>query len=334
LTRNGWRGGIEALNFGGNAVASFKHEIQDRIAATLGRIFSKVFRALAWRRLEMPRFNRMADAQGFQIRSTHYYEPTYREEDLPENTAVDRPLPGIAWNDAGQLALLAQFDFGDELRAFPQAKPSRAEFGFQDTQYGRGDAEIYYSMIRTKRPRRIFEIGSGDSTLIANLAVAANRRDDPKYDCAQICIEPYEMDWLEGTGVTVIRERVEKIDLAFFDALGANDILFIDSSHIIRPWGDVLREFHEIIPRVAPGVIIHVHDIFSPRDYPENWLRAERRLWNEQYLLEAFLAFNNRFEIICANNWLWRNHYDALAKACPMTITPDAGPSAFWFQAK
>jgi hypothetical protein len=282
----------------------------------------------------MPRFNKMADEQGFQIRSTHYYEPTYREADLPANTAVDRSLPGIDWNDAAQLQLLTQFNFADELRAFPQNKPSAAEFGYQDTQYGNGDAEIYYSMIRNKKPRRIIEIGSGDSTLIANLAVAANRRDDSAYLCDLICIEPYEMAWLEGTGVTVIRERVENIDLAFFDTLGPNDILFIDSSHIIRPWGDVLREFHEIIPRVASGVIIHVHDIFSPRDYPENWLRAERRLWNEQYLLEAFLAFNNRFEIICANNWLWHHHYDDLAKVCPMTLTPKKGPSAFWFQAK
>jgi Methyltransferase domain len=315
-------------------VASLKRELEDRLAATLGRLFASVFRALAWRRLDMPRFNRMADDQGFQLRSTHYYEPTYREADLPANTAVDRPLPGIAWNDAGQLALIAQFDFADELRAFPEQKPSAAEFGYQGTQYGNGDAEIYYSMVRHKKPRRIIEIGSGDSTLIANLAVAANCRDDPTYQCEQICIEPYEMHWLEGTGVTVIRKRVEDIDLTVFDTLEANDILFIDSSHIIRQWGDVLREFQEIIPRVAPGVVVHVHDIFSPRDYPENWLRAERRLWNEQYLLEAFLAFNNRFEIVCANNWLWRHHYEALAKACPMTITPKAGPSAFWFQAK
>ena len=315
-------------------MAGFQDELKDRLVTAVGSILAPVLRELPNRRPTMPRFNSMADRQGFQIRSTHYYEPTYREADLPDNTAFDRPLPGIEWNATGQLALLAQFDFADELRAFPQDKPSAAEFGYRDTMYGNGDAEIYYSMVRTKKPCRIIEIGSGDSTLIANLAVAANRRDDPAYDCEQICIEPYEIDWLEGTGVTVVRERVEKIDLAIFDTLGSNDILFIDSSHIIRPWGDVLREYQEIIPRVGTGVIIHVHDIFSPRDYPENWLRAERRLWNEQYLLEAFLAFNNRYEIICAMNWLWRNHYDALAKSCPMTLTPKAGPSAFWFQAK
>ena len=309
-------------------------DLKDRLATAIGTLGAPVLRKLSERRLTMPRFNAMADAQGFQVRSTHYYEPTYSEADLPENTAVDRPLPGIDWNEAAQLALLTHFDFGDELRALPREKPSASEFGYRDTQYGNGDAEIYYSMVRTKKPRRIIEIGSGDSTLIANLAVAANRRDDPAYHCEQICIEPYEMDWLEGTGVTVIRERVEKIDLAAFDTLGPNDILFIDSSHIIRPWGDVLREYQEIIPRLAAGVLIHVHDIFSPRDYPENWLREERRLWNEQYLLEAFLAFNNRYEIICAMNWLWRNHYGALAKSCPMTLTPKAGPSAFWFQAK
>jgi hypothetical protein len=312
----------------------FNDDIKDRLATAIGYVGAPVLRKLSERRTTMPRFNAMADAQGFQVRSTHYYEPTYSETDLPPDTAVDRALPGIDWNEVGQLALLAQFDFGDELRAFPQAKPGPSQFGYQDTQYGNGDAEIYFSMVRTKKPRRIIEIGSGDSTLIATLAVAANAHDDPDYMCELICIEPYEMPWLEGTGVTVIRERVEKIDLSIFDTLGADDILFIDSSHIIRPWGDVLREYQEIIPRVASGVLIHFHDIFSPRDYPENWLREERRLWNEQYLLEAFLAFNDRYAIVCAMNWLWRHHYDALAKCCPMTLTPKAGPSAFWFQAK
>jgi hypothetical protein len=132
--------------------------------------------------------------------------------------------------------------------------------------------------------------------------------------------------------VDVVRERVEQIDLARFAELSANDILFIDSSHVIRPHGDVLREFNEILPILADGVLVQIHDIFTPRDYPEAWLRAERRLWNEQYLLEAFLAFNTRFRVLCAANWLKHNHWEAFSRACPMT-TQSHEPGAFWIEA-
>lgn len=135
--------------------------------------------------------------------------------------------------------------------------------------------------------------------------------------------------------MTLIRERVETLDQAIFTSLEPGDILFIDSSHVIRPYGDVLYEFAEIVPALPPGVWVHVHDIFTPRDYPEKWLRAERRLWNEQYLLEAFLAFNSRVEVKCALNWLKHHHFDELSEACPMIAQhPKHEPGAFWFRIK
>jgi predicted O-methyltransferase YrrM len=187
---------------------------------------------------------------------------------------------------------------------------------------------MLYNLIRLNRPSRIIEIGSGQSTLMARHALHSNGQP-----CEHTCVEPYEAKWLENTGVNVIRERVENVPLSIFDDLGEGDILFIDSSHVIRPCGDVLREFLEIVPRLKPGVLVHVHDIFTPRDYPERWLRSERRLWNEQYLLEAFLSFNSRVEVLCALNWLKHGHYDALKKACPM-LRPDSEPGAFWFKIK
>ena len=280
----------------------------------------------------LARFQRFSDRAGFQVRSSHYYEPTYAESHLPAETDIERSLPGLDLNESGQLDLLAHFTFADELAAIPLDKAGDETFGYRNDMYSFGDAETYYSMIRLKKPRRIIEIGSGNSTLMARLAIDANRRDDPPYECEQVCIEPYEMSWLEGTGVTVIRERVETIDIAVFAALQAGDFLFIDSSHVIRPWGDVLREFQEIVPGLNPGVLVHVHDIFTPRDYPERWLRHERRLWNEQYLLESFLAFNPRCEVVCATNWLKHHHWTALSRACPMMAAhPDHEPGAFWF---
>ncbi|HEV7660405.1 MAG TPA: class I SAM-dependent methyltransferase [Allosphingosinicella sp.] len=307
----------------------------DLAAVTFGFLTGPILRFLARHRRQLPRFQRLGDRFGFQLRSVHYYEPTYTLAHLPARTDVERSLPGIDMNEPGQLKMLARFVFADELSKVPVQKPSESEFGYENDMYSYGDAEIYYSMVRATRPRRIIEIGSGNSTLIAKRAIEANRAEDAGYSCEQICIEPYEMAWLESVGVQVIRERVETIDPAIFQTLAAGDILFIDSSHVIRPWGDVLREFQEILPGLADGVLVHVHDVFTPRDYPEPWLRADRRLWNEQYLLEAFLAFNVRFEIVCANNWLKHNHWEEFSRACPMIgRNPGSEPGGFWFAAR
>lgn len=277
----------------------------------------------------------MSDRLGVHVRDSHFYSPTYREADLPAHTAVERDLPGVDLNEAGQLALLAQFHFGDELLALPRRQPSETEYGFDMNQYGIGDAEIAYSMIRHFKPKRIIEIGAGASTLITLKALERNKSDDPGYSCNQICIEPYLQPWLEQAGIHIIRQRVELLDLALFAELEAGDILFIDSSHVIRPWGDVLFEFQRIIPRLKPGVLVHIHDIFTLRDYPETWLREERRLWNEQYLLEAYLAHDPTVEVLCAANWLKHNHFDALTTACPLLLEhPDREPGAFWFRTR
>ena len=307
-------------------------KLNEIAALSWGVLMAPVLRHIARRRDSMPRFQRFADRSGFQIRSSNYYEPTYRESDLPARTDVDRSLPGLNFRREQQLTLLERCQFGRELREIPVAKPHDDVFGYDNDMYSFGDAEMYYNIIRIYKPARIIEIGAGNSTLMARKAIEANHKEDPAYGCQQTCIEPFEMDWLENTGVTVLRTKVEDIDLQTFDVLERNDILFIDSSHVIRPWGDVLREIHEIIPRLNSGVLVHVHDVFTPRDYPERWLRSERRLWNEQYLLEALLSFNEQYEIVCMANWLKHNHFDAFSEACPlMKVHPDAEPGAFWF---
>lgn len=309
--------------------------VADVGATAFGALASPALRFVARHRTSLRRFQSLSDRLGFQIRSVHYYEPTYRNADLPAPGQRQRSLPGLDLNEAAQLELLAQFRFADELEAIPLESDDELVFHYRNGMYSFGDAEILYNMIRLKKPSCLIEVGAGNSTLMARLAIAANKAEDPGYRCRHVCIEPYEMPWLEKVDVEVIRGTVESIDLAVFDALGENDILFIDSSHVIRPRGDVLREFHEIIPRLNPGVIVQVHDIFTPRDYPERWLREERRLWNEQYLLESFLAFNEAFEVICAANWLKHEHPDAFLLACPMVRHfPNKEPGAFWFRRK
>jgi hypothetical protein len=167
---------------------------------------------------------------------------------------------------------------------------------------------------------------------MARVAISKLAEEAAEYRCEHVCIEPYEMPWLEQLDVRVIRQRVEEVDQTEFDRLRKNDILFIDSSHIIRPQGDVLKEFLEILPRLAPGVIVHVHDIFSPHDYPMAWLE-QPRFWNEQYLLEAFLTHNAEWEVLLAANQLKHEAYDELKRVCPH-LHQAREPGSFYLRRK
>jgi hypothetical protein len=149
-----------------------------------------------------------------------------------------------------------------------------------------------------------------------------------------LCIEPYEQPWLERAGARVLRQRVEKLGPELFSALEAGDVLFIDSSHIIRPGGDLLFLYQRVLPQIKPGVYVHIHDIFSPREYPEQWLNKEKRFWNEQYLLEALMCENSSFRVVAALNMLSQEHREKLAAALPIyqREADSVTPAAFWIQ--
>lgn len=261
----------------------------------------------------------------------HYYEPMFDSRALHHSLEDTRSLPGIDWNIPEQLALLHSFDYAHELKDTPTTKTDDLTYYLGNENFKAGDAEFLYNLIRLKKPGKIFEIGSGNSTLMAIRAVKQNQAEDPAYQCKHLCVEPYEMPWLEKTGVTVVRQRVEELDKTLFAQLGANDILFIDSSHIIRPQGDVLFEYLDLLPSLNKGVIVHIHDIFSPRDYPSQWVRDEVRLWNEQYLLEAFLSCNHEWKVLAAVNYLRHNHFSKLKEKCPF-LSEANEPGSFYIQ--
>lgn len=266
----------------------------------------------------------------FPIRN-HYYEPQFNFRNPNPAFSEDRNLSGINWNVDGQLGLLKSFRYAGELADLPQQKPDTLRFYFNNGGFESGDAEYWYQIIRALKPRRIVEVGSGYSTLMAIRAVRKNRDEDPSYQCQQVCIEPYEMPWLEQAGVSVVRKKVEEVELSLFSQLQANDLLFIDSSHIIRPQGDVLFEYLELLPALKKGVVVHIHDIFSPKNYPHQWLSDEIRFWNEQYLLEAFLSHNDSWKIVGALNYLHHHHYAELKAVAPY-LTPDREPGSFYMQ--
>jgi predicted O-methyltransferase YrrM len=263
----------------------------------------------------------------------HYYEPLFNPAHLRKPLSEDRELLGIDWNVAEQLDLLKRFHFNDELVRFPVDRQADHEFFYRNGFFESGDAEFLYNMIRLHKPKRIFEIGSGQSTLIAASAVEANRGEDPRYQCEHVCIEPYEVEWLDQLNVNVVRKPVELIDTSLFGQLDENDILFIDSSHMIRPQGDVLFEYFEILPILKSGVLIHIHDIFTPKDYLDEWIQSVC-FWNEQYLLEAFLSYNSEFKIIGALNFLKHHHPDDLTAACPVLREQleSREPGSFWLR--
>ena len=262
----------------------------------------------------------------------HYYEPLINGIHLRHALSTDRNLPAVDLNVAEQLSLLAQFRFRDELSKFPLKPAKHLEFYYDNGSFEAGDAEYLYSLIRLVKPRRIIEIGCGHSTLMSRNAIRENEAENSGYSCDHVCIEPYEQPWLEELGIRIIRRRVEECEIDLFRSLESGDILFIDSSHVIRPQGDVVFEFLELLPSLKSGVFVHIHDIFTPRDYPREWVVDRIRLFNEQYLLEAFLSFNNQFRVMGALNFLRHHHPEALGEQLPVfrATLDQREPGSFW----
>jgi hypothetical protein len=259
----------------------------------------------------------------------HYYEPLFNMNRLAKPLSAVRSLPAIPWNVQEQLETVRSFSYRDELLAIRDDHAPGIRYTFNNGWFDAGDAEYWYSLIRSRKPRRIIEIGSGKSTLMAMAAVRKNCELDASYSCKHICIEPFENAWLDGLGIQIIRKRVEEMELSIFADLSTNDLLFIDSSHMIRPQGDVLFEYLNVLPSLNDGVIVHIHDIFTPRDYLSKWLKDETLLWNEQYLLEAFLCNNKRWKILGALNHLHHEHFTELSRAFPVLQVTDE-PKSFY----
>ena len=273
----------------------------------------------------------LADSWGYHVRPIHYYEPL---PDFRGITAADttrrRVSDAIAFDLEGQRRLVRRL--GDAYRSELEAIAASRAFDFSNDYFAGLDAAMYYALVRDLRPARVIEIGSGMSTHIAAKAFERNLADGHRGEL--VCIEPFPQPRLtkDMPAITLIEQQVERVPLDTFDKLQANDILFIDSSHAAKFGGDVCREFLEILPRLKPGVWVHVHDIFFPHDYPADWLIEQRLAFNEQYLLEAFLAFNRSFIVRAVNYWLGLEHRDDAEVLAPPTVWPRGplGCGSFW----
>lgn len=315
---------------------SIVYRIFDIILFPVTFLFAHYFRIMRKRNFtSMPLSKKTMFSVGVFPILDHYYEPMFNPKYLKYSLRENRNLPGIDFNTQEQLDLLQKFNYNEELLNFPIEKENnKIEFCYNDGMFRSGDAEYLYNLIRHFKPGKIIEVGSGHSTLMAINALKQNQSSDETSTCEHICIEPYENKWLEKTNVKIIRKMVEDIDMSLFQSLKAGDIMFIDSTHMIRPQGDVLFEYLELLPQLNSGVIIHIHDIFTPKDYLDEWVN-QPRFWNEQYLLEAFLSNNKDFRIIGATNYLMHNHYNDFVKKCPVLKMQrengvDREPGSFW----
>ncbi len=282
---------------------------------------------------------------GFHLLRQHYYLPIPDETDLNDPMLKrSSDLVGIDMNEARALEWLQQTfaKYQHEFReAFPiDRQEGREGFYLVNGGFMAGDAHVYYAMIREGRPQRIIEVGGGNSSL---LAAAACLRNLAEYGTKPhlTVVEPYPGDVLKRgvAGLDVLlEERIQTVDMDRFVSLQAGDILFIDSSHVLRPGGDVQREYCEILPRLAPGVLVHIHDISLPKPYFELYFQ-NHLYWNEQYLLQAFLTYNARYEVVWPGTYMFMKHADAMLQAFPEIAAmrekyPLAEPSSFWLRVR
>ena len=272
------------------------------------------------------------ERHGFHVTPVHFNQPIPDTRSLPE-TLWSRPsaLFGIDMNEPAQVGLLRSFfRFRGEYQRFPTVPAGENNrFYLGNNLFDGVDALVAYCMVRHFQPRLVIEVGSGFSSLVLGDAAAKNGR------AGVICVEPSPREFLRKgfPGLqTLMEKNVQEIDLEFFSQLHPGDFLFIDSSHTVRIGGDVNYLFLEVLPRLNPGVIVHVHDIFLPFEYRRDWVLDEFRFWTEQYLLQAFLTFNSEFEVLLANYYLSHYHQADLKAVFPDLARWIGG--SFWMRRK
>ena len=263
----------------------------------------------------------------------HFYSPV---PDLVEITddaerlfVARETLEGVDLRVAVQLENFRELARLAREAPIPASPNAVSRYGTDNLNYGVGDATMLQSMLRRLRPRRYLEVGSGWSTALA-LDTSEQFLDGRMSVTA---IEPYPellMNCLRsGDPVEVLARRVQEVPLARFTELEANDVLFIDSSHVLKTASDVHYLFTRVLPVLAAGVYVHIHDMFWPFEYLRHWIE-EGRAWNECYLVHAFLLYNDTYQIELFNHYLAQCHREVIATELPAMLENTGG--ALWLR--
>ena len=301
----------------------------------IGKAYNFALRELIKR--SFPMWQRL----GFHVTLNHFHEPIPDTRTLKDELwSRHSEMVGIEIGEQEQIRLLSEFSakFKGEYEAFPRHKtPIPYEYYVNNGSFESVDGEILYCMIRYFKPRKIFEIGSGNSTYLSAQATLRNREENKDYECELAAVDPYPSSVLKAgfPGLSELTpEKVQNVPVSKFCELKENDILFIDSSHILKVGSDVQHEYLEILPRLNKGVLVHAHDIFLPSEYPRDWIYRQYRFYTEQYLLQAFLAFNSAFEILWMGSYMHLKHPEKLEKAFSSYDKNKVWPGSFWLRKK
>jgi hypothetical protein len=257
---------------------------------------------------------------GLHITGDHFYEIIPNTRQVREQYSDGpRTLAGIDWRfaDCENRALALIERFGGEF------SESAGRFGFQeDNYYFRGlDALMLYLVLRDLKPETMVEVGQGFSTRVA-LAALDRNASETGTRVQLVSIDPYPRFRPADVPRSVALELVERKiqDIEIHPLLKHCRFLFVDSSHVFKFGSDVAFEITTVYPQLQTGAIVHLHDIFSPFDYPRDWMVEEKRFWNEQYLLECFLMFNAAFQVYLPLHLLVRQSVSLTraVRGCPL----------------
>ena len=262
----------------------------------------------------------------------HYYSPipdlaeVRRDEARIFSDAPPRQLPGLDMREAEQLALLQQLRPYYDSQPFGEQPREGLRYHFDNPSYAYSDGVLLHCMLRHLKPRRLIEVGSGFSS-----CVTLDTNELFLDGALQTTfIEPYPallkslLRPGDAAAVTIHEQRLQDVDLALFGSLQSGDVLFIDSTHVSRVGSDVNRVVFDILPALAPGVVIHVHDMFWPFEYPKEWIYFGRA-WNELYLMRAFLQHNSAFQVLLMNTFMDTFHRPFFEQHMPLCTKNPGG---------
>jgi predicted O-methyltransferase YrrM len=290
---------------------------------------------------------------GINLTPNHFYYPVPDLQQLENREwPTYPPPPGSKFDLRRQVELAWELsgNYGNEL-TFTE-EPSEHRYHYNNGYFEAVDAEVAYCMVRQFKPGRVVEIGTGYSTRVIAAAIQRNAERDGIVG-KLISVDPYperfsQNGWHEM--VEQVPKAVQDVDLDIFAQLESGDILFIDSSHVVGVGSDVVREYLEVLPRLKRGVVVHIHDIFLPSDYPQDAVLNRLWFWSEQYLLQAFLSFNREFEVLWGSSamhlaypWVlkqcfpkWRDSYKRMPEErrrfVPSSDHEHVWPSSFWMR--
>jgi len=260
----------------------------------------------------------------------HYYEPQFKNDHLRSINEKQRKIDKIFNHKYSDFGILKKLKYSKELINLKlKIKSNNSGFVMDNPFFSAGDADFLYQFIRHTKPKRIIEVGSGYSTLIAYEAKLKNELEKQK--CEMICIDPGKIEIISNLKIKRIKKKLEDCKIDIFKSLKKDDLLLIDSTHIIKPFGDVLRIYQEIIPDLNKNTNICIHDIFTPFSYPSDWMIDHNLFWNEQYLLETLLMDKTKYKIIAPLFFLKKRYFSLLKKICPY-MSNKSGPSSFYLK--